>query len=59
MAGARLFAPVTSDQNLQATFLVMVERLRESLGHQPGPGQPLLRPAGPRNAKTLAGRPRP
>jgi nanoRNase/pAp phosphatase (c-di-AMP/oligoRNAs hydrolase) len=59
MAGARLFAPVTSDQNLQATFLVMVERLREALGHEPGPGQPLLRPAGPRNAKTQAGRPRP
>jgi nanoRNase/pAp phosphatase (c-di-AMP/oligoRNAs hydrolase) len=58
MAGARLFAPVTSDQNLQATFLVMVQRLREVLGHEAGPGQSLLRPTSPRNAKTMTGRAR-
>jgi nanoRNase/pAp phosphatase (c-di-AMP/oligoRNAs hydrolase) len=58
MAGARLFAPVTSDQELQKAFLVIVQRLREVLGHGPVAGQPLLRPQGPRNAKTLSGRPR-
>jgi nanoRNase/pAp phosphatase (c-di-AMP/oligoRNAs hydrolase) len=59
MAGARLFAHVSSDQNLQATFLVMVQRLREVLGHAAVAGQPLLRPIAPRNMKTLSGRPRP
>jgi nanoRNase/pAp phosphatase (c-di-AMP/oligoRNAs hydrolase) len=59
MAGARLFAPVVSDQALQQTFLGIVQRLREVLGHQPLAGRPLLRPQGPRNAKTLSGRPRP
>jgi len=58
MAGARLFAPVTSDQELQRTFLELVHRLRGVLGHEAGPGQALLRPQGPRNAKTLSGRPR-
>jgi nanoRNase/pAp phosphatase (c-di-AMP/oligoRNAs hydrolase) len=59
MAGARLFAQVTSDQMLQATFLEMVRRLREVLGHETVPAQPLLKPQSQRNAKTLSGRPRP
>jgi len=58
MAGARLYAAVDSDQQLQATFLGLVQRLREVLGHAAVAGQPLLRPKGPRNAKTLSGRPR-
>jgi hypothetical protein len=57
MAGARLFAPVRGDQELQKTFIKMVERLRNVLGHEAVPGTPLLRPQGPRNAKTLSGRP--
>jgi nanoRNase/pAp phosphatase (c-di-AMP/oligoRNAs hydrolase) len=57
MAGARLFAPVKSDQELQATFMMIVQRLREVLGHDPVAGQPLLVPQSPRNAKTLSGRP--
>jgi nanoRNase/pAp phosphatase (c-di-AMP/oligoRNAs hydrolase) len=58
MAGARLFAPVLADQELQKTFLTMVGRLRSVLGHEAVPGTPLLRPQGPRNAKTISGRPR-
>jgi nanoRNase/pAp phosphatase (c-di-AMP/oligoRNAs hydrolase) len=57
MAGARLFAPVTSDQELHKAFLGIVQRLREVLGHGPVAGRPLLVPQGPRNAKTLSGRP--
>jgi nanoRNase/pAp phosphatase (c-di-AMP/oligoRNAs hydrolase) len=57
MAGARLFAPVTGDQELQRTFMTIVQRLREVLGHGAFAGQPLLRPQSPRNAKTLSGRP--
>jgi nanoRNase/pAp phosphatase (c-di-AMP/oligoRNAs hydrolase) len=59
MAGARLFAPVQSDQALQATFLEMVRRLREVLGHETVPAEPLLRPQSQRSAKTWSGRPRP
>jgi nanoRNase/pAp phosphatase (c-di-AMP/oligoRNAs hydrolase) len=58
MAGARLFAPVMGDQELQKTFLKMVARLRDVLGHEAVPGTPLLKAQGPRNAKTLSGRPR-
>jgi hypothetical protein len=58
MAGARLFAPVTADQDQQRTFLDLVHRLRGVLGHEAVPGQALLRPQSPRNAKTLSGRPR-
>jgi hypothetical protein len=36
----------------------MVGRLRGVLGHEAVPGTPLLRAQGPRNAKTLSGRPR-
>jgi nanoRNase/pAp phosphatase (c-di-AMP/oligoRNAs hydrolase) len=59
MAGARLFAPVVSDQALQQTFLAIVQRLRDVLGHEAVAGRPLLRPQSVRNAKTLSGRPRP
>lgn len=59
MAGARLFAPVVSDQALQLTFLGMVQRLRDALGHEAVAGKPLLRAQATRNAKTLSGRPRP
>jgi nanoRNase/pAp phosphatase (c-di-AMP/oligoRNAs hydrolase) len=58
MAGARLFAPIASDQALQGTFLEMVHRLRTVLGHEAIPGQALLRPESVRHAKTLSGRPR-
>jgi nanoRNase/pAp phosphatase (c-di-AMP/oligoRNAs hydrolase) len=57
MAGARLFAPVQSEQALQATFLEMVRRLREALGNEPVDSEPLLVPSSGRNAKTWAGRP--
>jgi nanoRNase/pAp phosphatase (c-di-AMP/oligoRNAs hydrolase) len=56
MAGARLFASITSDQELQTIFLGLVQRLRDVLGHAQVPGQPLLRVPGVRNAKTLSGR---
>jgi nanoRNase/pAp phosphatase (c-di-AMP/oligoRNAs hydrolase) len=58
MAGARLFAPVHVEQELQKAFLLMVERLRGVLGHEAVPGTPLLRPQGPRQMKTMSGRPR-
>ena len=44
MAGARLFAPVTSDQELQRAYLMIVQRMRDVLNHDPAAGQPLLRP---------------
>jgi nanoRNase/pAp phosphatase (c-di-AMP/oligoRNAs hydrolase) len=50
MAGARLFAAVKSDLALQQTFLEIVKRLREVLGHALVAGQPLLRPQSARNA---------
>jgi nanoRNase/pAp phosphatase (c-di-AMP/oligoRNAs hydrolase) len=58
MAGARLFAPVRADQDLQRTFLTIVQRLRDILGHEAVPGTPLLKPQSPRNMKTMSGRPR-
>jgi nanoRNase/pAp phosphatase (c-di-AMP/oligoRNAs hydrolase) len=57
MAGARLFPPVRSEQDLQKTFLMIVERLRTALGHDAVPGTPLLKPPSARHAKTLSGRP--
>jgi nanoRNase/pAp phosphatase (c-di-AMP/oligoRNAs hydrolase) len=57
MAGARLFAPVNTDQALQVMFGMIVQRLRDVLGHAPVAGQPLLVPQSPRNAKTVSGRP--
>jgi len=56
MAGARLFAPVVSEQALQETFLEMVRRLREALGHESPDSEPLLSLPSPRHAKTLSGR---
>jgi nanoRNase/pAp phosphatase (c-di-AMP/oligoRNAs hydrolase) len=58
MAGARLFAPIHGESDLQKAFLTMVEKLRDVLGHEAVPGAPLLKPQNPRNAKTLSGRPR-
>jgi nanoRNase/pAp phosphatase (c-di-AMP/oligoRNAs hydrolase) len=58
MAGARLFPTMHSEQELQKMFLTMVERLRNVLGHESVPAMPLLKPHGPRSAKTLSGRPR-
>jgi nanoRNase/pAp phosphatase (c-di-AMP/oligoRNAs hydrolase) len=34
MAGARLFAPIVSDEALQRTFLEIVQRLRDALGQE-------------------------
>jgi nanoRNase/pAp phosphatase (c-di-AMP/oligoRNAs hydrolase) len=48
MAGARLFASVTSEEALEATFQEMVRRLLEVLGHPPTTGEPLLRFQDPR-----------
>ncbi len=58
MAGARLFAVVPSDLELQKTFLEIVDRLRRVLGHDAIAPMPLLPPKSPRNDKTLSGRPR-
>jgi nanoRNase/pAp phosphatase (c-di-AMP/oligoRNAs hydrolase) len=43
MAGARLFATVTSESALEATFQEMVRRLLETLGQPLSEGDPLLR----------------
>jgi|HubBroStandDraft_2_1064218.scaffolds.fasta_scaffold96721_2 nanoRNase/pAp phosphatase (c-di-AMP/oligoRNAs hydrolase) len=43
MAGARLFAQITSEAKLDETFQEMVRRLIETLGHPPTLGEPLLR----------------
>jgi nanoRNase/pAp phosphatase (c-di-AMP/oligoRNAs hydrolase) len=48
MAGARLVAPVTSDEALETTFQELVRRLVEVLGHPPTPGEPLLKLPDPR-----------
>jgi nanoRNase/pAp phosphatase (c-di-AMP/oligoRNAs hydrolase) len=45
MAGARLFAPIASDEALEQTFLGIVRRLRDVLGHETSAasaGKPLL-----------------
>jgi nanoRNase/pAp phosphatase (c-di-AMP/oligoRNAs hydrolase) len=57
MAGARLFAEITSEQDLQATFDEMVKRLLELLGRPPSEGDPLLRLQPARSGKTWSGRP--
>ena len=57
MAGARLFAPVTSRPELQAAFVEMVRAPVRGAGPRAVAGEPLLRPLAPRNAKTLSGRP--
>ena len=41
MAGARLFATVASEAELEATFEEMVRRLSETLGQPPTEGDPL------------------
>jgi nanoRNase/pAp phosphatase (c-di-AMP/oligoRNAs hydrolase) len=57
MAGARLFAPVATEEALGATFDEMVRRLLEALGQPVTAGEPLLRVPPRRNAKTWSGRP--
>ena len=47
MAGARLFAQITSEGKLAETFQEMVRRLIETLGHPQTPGEPLLRAPSP------------
>lgn len=62
MAGARLFAPVTSEDALQTTFQEVVRRLREALGQESIADEPLLQlppKARTASAKTWSGRPRP
>jgi nanoRNase/pAp phosphatase (c-di-AMP/oligoRNAs hydrolase) len=57
MAGARLFASVSTEQELGVTFDEMVRRLLEALGQPVTAGEPLLRAPPRRNAKTWSGRP--
>jgi nanoRNase/pAp phosphatase (c-di-AMP/oligoRNAs hydrolase) len=59
MAGARLFAPVRTEIALQAAFTDMVRRFCEILTYRDLKPEPLLRPPGPRIAKTFTGRPPP
>jgi nanoRNase/pAp phosphatase (c-di-AMP/oligoRNAs hydrolase) len=49
MAGARLFAPVTSEAKLEETFQEMVRRLIETLGLPHTAGDPLIRLPPPRS----------
>jgi len=57
MAGARLFASLTSEEALATMFEEMVRRLLEALGRPLGPGEPLLHLPPKRSAKTWSGRP--
>ena len=57
MAGARLFAPIATEEALSATFDDMVRRLLEVLGRPVTAGEPLVRVASRREGKTWSGRP--
>jgi nanoRNase/pAp phosphatase (c-di-AMP/oligoRNAs hydrolase) len=57
MAGARLYAPVPTEESLAASFDEMVRRLLEVLGRPASAGEPLLHIPQKRNAKTWSGRP--
>jgi nanoRNase/pAp phosphatase (c-di-AMP/oligoRNAs hydrolase) len=59
MAGARLFAPMRTEAALNAAFAEMVKRLCDVLGYEGLTAEPLLKPPGPRIAKTFTGRPPP
>jgi nanoRNase/pAp phosphatase (c-di-AMP/oligoRNAs hydrolase) len=56
MAGARLFARVSSEAQLAVTFKDMVQRLLAALGHATMPGDPLLSLPPPSGGKTWSGR---
>jgi nanoRNase/pAp phosphatase (c-di-AMP/oligoRNAs hydrolase) len=58
MAGARLFARVSSEAQLAVTFKDMVQRLLAALGHATMPGDPLLSLPPPSGGKTWSGRAR-
>ena len=58
MAGARLFARVTSEAELALTFKDMVQRLIAALGHPATAGDPLLSLPPPSSGKTWSGRAR-
>jgi nanoRNase/pAp phosphatase (c-di-AMP/oligoRNAs hydrolase) len=58
MAGARLFARVTSEAELALTFKEMVQRLITALGHPATAGDPLLSLPPPSSGKTWSGRAR-
>ena len=58
MAGARLFARVSSEAELAVTFQDMVQRLLAALGHSVTPGDPLLSLPPPTGGKTWSGRAR-
>ena len=58
MAGAKLFATVSSEQELAAAFEQMVQRLLQALGLPVVPGEPLLWLRARRSAKTWSGRTR-
>jgi nanoRNase/pAp phosphatase (c-di-AMP/oligoRNAs hydrolase) len=58
MAGARLFARVTSEAELALTFKEMVQRLITALGHPATAGDPLLSLPPPISGKTWSGRAR-
>jgi nanoRNase/pAp phosphatase (c-di-AMP/oligoRNAs hydrolase) len=58
MAGARLFARVSSEAQLAVTFKDMVQRLLAALGHPADPGDPLLSLPAPSGGKIWSGRAR-
>jgi len=58
MAGARLFARVTSEAQLAVAFKDIVRRLIATLGHAETPGDPLLSLPAPIGGKTWSGRAR-
>ena len=58
MAGARLFARVSSEAQLAATFKDMVQRLLAAIGHAATTGDPLLTLPPPIGGKTWSGRAR-
>jgi hypothetical protein len=58
MAGARLFARVTSEAELALSFKEMVQRLLTAIGHSVTPGDPLLSLPPPAGGKTWSGRAR-
>jgi nanoRNase/pAp phosphatase (c-di-AMP/oligoRNAs hydrolase) len=58
MAGAKLFATITSEEELATAFQEIVERMLRALGFPIVPGEPLLLVKSRRSAKTWSGRTR-